>query len=217
VKVCGGAGKGFKLCPSLADERFGRLFLVKRRSVLFCFGQCRALEPSPFYNDFRTIVGQNEEIFGPWSGVIFRSVSPQYARPNDILSGHGAYQAGGRWNAPGIYSIYGSLEPGLAADESFNFLLRHFGWQSRDVPPRMLVGIRVSLRAVLDLTNLKSVLTPLDLEHLLLEDWRKTNGGRRESRSQALGRAVTDLAEGILMPSHIRNGRNLVPILETNE
>jgi RES domain-containing protein len=186
---------------------------VKRRSVLFCFGQCRALEPSPFYNDFRTILGQNEEIFGPWSGVIFRSVSPQYARPNDILSGHGAYQAGGRWNAPGIYSIYGSLEPGLAADESFNFLLRHFGWQSRDVPPRMLVGIRVSLRAVLDLTNLKSVLTPLDLEHLLLEDWRKTNGGRRESRSQALGRAVTDLAEGILMPSHIRNGRTLVPIL----
>jgi RES domain-containing protein len=96
--------------------------------------------------------------------------SPFY---NDILSGHGAYQAGGRWNAPGIYAIYGSLEPGLAADESFNFLLRHFGWQSRDVPPRMLVGIRVSLRAVLDLTNLKSVLTPLDLGHLLLEDWRQ--------------------------------------------
>jgi RES domain-containing protein len=93
------------------------------------------LEPSPFYNDFRAILGQNKEIFGPWSGVIFRSVSPQYARPNDILSGHGAYQAGGRWNAPGIYAIYGSLEPGLAADESFNFLLRHFGWQSRDVPP----------------------------------------------------------------------------------
>jgi hypothetical protein len=36
--------------------------------------------------------------------------------------------------------FYGSLEPGLAADESFNFLLQHFGWQSRDVPPRMLVG-----------------------------------------------------------------------------
>ena len=138
-------------------------------------------EPSPFYNDFRAILGQNEEIFGPWSGVIFRSVLPQYARPNDILSGHGSCQAGGRWNAPGIYAIYGSLEPGLAADESFNFLLRHFGWQSRDVPPRMLVGIRVSLRAVLDLTNLKSVLTPLDLEHLLLEDWRKTNGERKDA------------------------------------
>jgi hypothetical protein len=80
------------------------------------------LEPSPFFNDFRAILGHNEEIFGPWSGVIFRSVSPQYARPYDILSGHGAYQAGGCWNAPGIYAIYGSLEPGLAADESFNFM-----------------------------------------------------------------------------------------------
>jgi len=168
------------------------------------------LEPSPFYNDFRAIFSQNEEIFAPWSGVIFRSVSPRYARPGDILSGQGAYQAGGRWNAPGVYAIYGSLEPGLAADESFNFLLQHFGWQSRDVPPRMLVGIRASLRAVLDLTSLTDVHPPLDLEELLLEDWRKTNGERKESRSQALGRAVTDLAEGILAPSRIRNGRNLV-------
>ena len=70
------------------------------------------LEPSPFYNDFRAIFSQNEEIFAPWSGVIFRSVSPRYARPSDILSGQGAYQAGGRWNAPGVYAIYGSLEPG---------------------------------------------------------------------------------------------------------
>jgi hypothetical protein len=54
----------------------------------------------------------------------------------------------------------------------------------------MLVGIRVSLRAVLDLTNLEGVLPPQDLEHLLLEDWRKTNGERKESRSQALGRAL---------------------------
>jgi RES domain-containing protein len=167
-------------------------------------------EPSPFYNDLRAFLAQNEGIFGPWSGVIFRSISPRYARPADILSGLGAYQAGGRWNAPGVYAIYGSLEPGLAADESFNFLLQHFGWQSRDVPPRMLVGIRVSLRAVLDLASVTNIHPPLDLGQLLLEDWRKMNGERKESRSQALGRAVTDIAEGILTPSRIRNGKNLV-------
>jgi len=168
------------------------------------------LEANLFYNDFRVVLSQDEELFGPWSGIIFRSVSPQYARPGDILSGYGSYQAGGRWNAPGIYAIYGSLEPGLAADESFNFLLQHFGWQNRDIPPRMLVGIRASLRVVLDLTDPTHVHTLLDLEALLLEDWRKTNGERKESRSQALGRAVTDLAEGILTPSRIRNGKNLV-------
>ena len=70
----------------------------------------------------------------------------------------------------------------------------------------MLVGILASLRAVLDLTDPTHVHTLLDLEELLLEDWRKTNGERKESRSQALGRAVTDLAEGILTPSRIRKG-----------
>ena len=74
----------------------------------------------------------------------------------------------------------------------------------------MLVGIRASLRAVLDLTSLTDIHPPLDLEELLSEDWRKTNGGRKESCSQALGRAVAELAEGILTPSRIRNGRNLV-------
>jgi|SRR5208282_3863592 len=74
----------------------------------------------------------------------------------------------------------------------------------------MVVGIRASLRAVLDLTSLTDVHPPMDLEELLSEDWRKTNGERKESRSQALGRAVTGLAEGILTPSRIRNGRNLV-------
>jgi hypothetical protein len=72
----------------------------------------------------------------------------------------------------------------------------------------MLVGIRVSLRAVLDLTNLKGVLTPLDLEHLLLEDWRKTNGGRKESRSQALGRAVTRVASANSINKEHRDSRN---------
>jgi hypothetical protein len=75
--------------------------------------------------------------------MIFRSVSPRYVGTADIVSGYGSYRAGGRWNAPGIYAIYGSIEPGLAADESFNFLLQHFGWQNRDIPPRMVVGIRV--------------------------------------------------------------------------
>ena len=47
--------------------------------------------------------------------------------------------------------------------------------------------IRVSLKAVLDLTNPASVLHQLNLEELLSEDWRKINGEQNESRSQALG------------------------------
>jgi RES domain-containing protein len=210
---------GFGDRSNLPNLRSQLLISVKGQSRAFFWRKncpcCSALpsmpgsfEPNPLYDHFKAILRQ--ELFGPWSGVIFRSVSPRYARPADIASGYGSYRAGGRWNAPGIYAIYGSIEPGLAADESFNFLLQHFGWQNRDVPPRMVVAIRVSLQAVLDLTNPASVLPQLNLEELLIEDWRKMNGEKRESRSQALGRAVADLGEGILAPSHIRMGNNLV-------
>jgi RES domain-containing protein len=128
----------------------------------------------------------------------------QYRQRLRILS------RGGRWSASAIYAIYGSIEPGLAVDESFNFLLQRFGWQNRDIPPRIVVGIRVCLQAVLDLTSPASVLDQLNLEALLSEDWRKMNSEQKESRSQALGRVVADLGEGILAPSRIRMGKNLV-------
>ncbi len=80
-----------------------------------------SFEPNPLYDHLHGIL--RHELFGSWSGVIFRSVSPRYARAADIISGYGSYRAGGRWNAPGLYAIYGSIEPGLAADESLNFLL----------------------------------------------------------------------------------------------
>jgi hypothetical protein len=64
--------------------------------------------------------------------------------------------------------------------------------------------------AVLDLTNPANVLEQLNLEELLSEDWRKMNGEHRESRSQAFGRVVAELGKGILAPSRIRAGTNLV-------
>jgi hypothetical protein len=61
-----------------------------------------------------------------------------------------------------------------------------------------------------NLTKLANVQPHLDIEKLLREDWRKMNGARKESPSQELGRVVADLAEGILTPSRIRTGKNLV-------
>jgi len=109
-----------------------------------------------------------------------------------------------------LYTIYGSIEPGLAVDECFNFLLEHFGWQNRDIPPRMVVGIWASLQAVLDLTSPPSVLRSLNMDELLSEEWRKMNAEGKESRSQALGRVVAELGEGTVAPPHIRDGKNLV-------
>jgi RES domain-containing protein len=71
--------------------------------------------------------------------VIFRSVSPRYARATDIVSGYGSYREGGRWNAPGVCAIYGSIEPGLALmspsiikqERSFGFNPRSGGLERR--------------------------------------------------------------------------------------
>jgi len=63
---------------------------------------------------------------------------------------------------------------------------------------------------VLDLTDPAHVHTLLDLEELLLEDWRKRMASARKAALKRFGRAVTDLAEGMLTPSRVRNGKNLV-------
>jgi hypothetical protein len=55
-----------------------------------------------------------------------------------------------------------------------------------------------------------NILPHPELEELLREDWRRRNSEKKESRSQALGRAVANLAEGILAPSRLRNGKNLI-------
>jgi hypothetical protein len=44
-----------------------------------------SFEPNPLYDYFCGILRQ--ELFGSWSGVIFRSVSPRYAQAADIVSG----------------------------------------------------------------------------------------------------------------------------------
>ena len=65
-------------------------------------------EPNLLHDHFRVVL--NQGFLAPWSGVIFRSVWPRYARPIDIVSGGGSYRAGRHWNAPRIYAIYGSID-----------------------------------------------------------------------------------------------------------
>jgi hypothetical protein len=55
-------------------------------------GQCRE-----FSNRIRCMIifeqFCTQGFFGPWSGVIFRSVSPRYARAPDVVSGDGSFHA----------------------------------------------------------------------------------------------------------------------------
>jgi hypothetical protein len=93
---------------------------------------------------------------------------------------------------------------------AYNPLLQHFGWQIAIYHLAFWLEFGLPYKPSWNLTKLANVQPHLDIEKLLREDWRKMNGARKESPSQELGRAVADLAEGILTPSRIRTGKNLV-------
>ena len=148
-----------------------------------------------------------------WSGVVYRSVPPQYANKDDLLTGFGSKTAGARWNPPKSFStVYASLDPHTALDE----VLAHFRYYSIPIEsamPRVTVSVRVQLDRVLDLTDrtTRSVLS-VSKRRMLDEPWREEQKEGREAFTQALGRLCHELGwEGLLVPSAARReGVNLV-------
>jgi RES domain-containing protein len=108
----------------------------------------------------------------PWSGTIFRSATIDHGSSEDLISGHGSAIADGRWNPPGLRTVYGSLEAGLSVDESLNAILRGFGFSSEDIHPRVVVGIELNLQAVFILKTSSEISEWIDYDHLLTVDWR---------------------------------------------
>jgi len=84
------------------------------------------LEEHPSFSLYCERLAQTQ--LAHWSGTIFRSATIDHGSAEDLISGHGAAIAGGRWNPPGLRAVYGSLEAGLSVDESFNAILRGFGF-----------------------------------------------------------------------------------------
>jgi RES domain-containing protein len=148
-----------------------------------------------------------------WSGEVYRSATPRYARSRDIVSGMGSCRMGGRWNPPGSFpTVYASLEPEAAMSESLA-TFRYFGWALHDAMPRVFRVLEARLHRVLDLCR------PGNVPHLASwlkaaqrEDWRALQRDGRETISQAIGRAAFAVkVEGILVPSSASPGNtNLV-------
>jgi RES domain len=145
----------------------------------------------------------------PWSGTIFRSATIHHGSAEDLISGHGSAIAGGRWNPPGLQAVYGSLEAGLSVDESFEAVLRGFGFSIEDIHPRVVVGIELNLEAVFILKTSTEIPGWIDYEHLLAIDWRAENAAGRETASQAFGRAVAQFGEALITGSSVRTGLNI--------
>jgi RES domain-containing protein len=138
-----------------------------------------------------------------WSGEVYRSATPRYARTGDIVTGAGSAKTGGRWNPPGSFpTVYASLQPEAAMAESLA-TFRYYGWDLYNAMPRVFRALEAHLSRVLDLRRPEILLDlGLWLEAAQHEDWRALQRAGRESATQMMGRAAFESGlEGLLVPS----------------
>lgn len=142
-----------------------------------------------------------------WRGLFYRTSSPRWASSGDLVSGEGSRRFGGRWNPPGIRTVYGSSSPELSLSEALA-ATRTLGIPDERVLPRVTVAGHARLASVLRLDARVRRSLHLSRGELLEPDWR---AGASELPSQALGRLAHALGfEGLLVPSAAGPGDNLV-------
>jgi RES domain-containing protein len=161
------------------------------------------LLPHPDFERLRRGVGRCLTFERPWSGTVFRSVTPRYATSADLLSGQGARKHGDRWNPPGSFAVvYTSLTPETALAETLA-QFRHYGIPEAQAMPRVFVAISVSLARMLDLTDGKTRhALGVSRDRMRREPWRRRQAAGREAVTQAVGRAAFEAGlEALLVPS----------------
>ncbi len=168
------------------------------------------LHRHPRFAELRDEFRAHPEWFALWSGTLFRFHTVEFPTATDVLSGKGAAGRGGRWNPPGLATVYGSTTDTTALEEC-KANDRYYGIATKG--PRLLVAIEARLTRVLDLTkpHLRRALD-LTLAELGAEDWRKLQAAGKESLTQVLGRAAAETgASGLLARSAaVPRGVNVV-------
>jgi len=168
------------------------------------------LHRHPRFAELRDEFRDHPEWFTAWAGTLFRFHTVDFPTAKDVLSGGGARKHGGRWNPPGLATLYGSTTDTTALEEC-KANDRYYGVVTRS--PRLLVAIEAQLTRMLDLTN-PDIRRALDLtlKELAAEDWRKLIASGKESLTQGLGRAVFEVrGSGLLVRSAaVKRGVNAV-------
>ena len=175
--------------------------------------------PHPKYDKIYEKMSKADWTYQPWQGVVFRYVSSKYSSPSKMMSGMGAFLAGGRWNAPLSYhAVYCSSSPDLANREYFASC-RLAGFASETVMPLTGKAVEANFASALDIRS-KIVLKLLGVSLLQLQadPWSKLTEANRESLCQCIGRVAFETGcEAIIAPSAhgvTRLDFNLVLILE---
>jgi len=169
--------------------------------------------PHPELDRLRRAMRRCRPMAAPWSGVLFRSTSPEYANSRDLVSGEGSRRTGARWNPPGTFAaVYGSLDAATAVAEALAYY-RRFGIPEADAMPRVLVAIETHLALALDLTSgaVRSRLS-LSKRRMRTEDWLLRQAAGQEAVTQAAARAAFEEGlEALIVPSApVPRGVNVV-------
>jgi RES domain-containing protein len=172
------------------------------------------VKPNPLYAIFIAELKKTKRRFSKWQGITFRAAPLEFARIVKLLDGKGSLKFGGRWSAAGTFrAVNLSTTQETAVGES-NVNFAYYKLPLRDTGPRVIVGVRLKLGKVVDLTDPNGIRKQiwLRLDELLAEDWRKVNDTGHESQSQAFGRAAHDTGAEAILASSVRSasGVNLV-------
>jgi RES domain-containing protein len=117
------------------------------------------------------------------------------------MDGMGSFRFGGRWSAAETFPAVNLSTSREGALNESNANFAYYNLSQIEVRPKVIVGIRLRLKRIIDLKDPHGISREdwLHLEELLAEDWRKVNDAGHESESQAFGRAAHDAeAEGIV-------------------
>src|SRR5207248_2281618 len=97
------------------------------------------------YNRLEAVVHRLRPTAICWSGELFRYASPGYARSDDVATGRGSEQNGGRWNAPGTFrAVYGSVDD-RTAHEEMRARAARYGIALSEMLPLVLVTVSAAL------------------------------------------------------------------------
>jgi RES domain-containing protein len=162
------------------------------------------LAPNPRYEVFVEELRKSRRYFSPWEAIVFRAAPLEFARIVKLLDGMGSFRFGGRWSAAETFPAVNLSTSREGALNESNANFAYYNLSQIEVRPKVIVGIRLRLKRIIDLKDPHGISREdwLHLEELLAEDWRKVNDAGHESESQAFGRAAHDAeAEGISMAS----------------
>ena len=146
-----------------------------------------------------------------FEGACFRAVSQRFASQRDIISSEGSKKYGGRFNFKGTFEVlylscdaHTCIEEVTRATEAAKFNVA-------ESLPRTIVGIKLKLSRILDLTNSKVRRAIGIRKSVLIEkDWEQTQGVNVEAITQSIGRFAKEAGfEAILVPSAVWKGVNL--------